>query len=98
MANSHRYVLSISVREVEGAMSFSSPTPFQAISRGDLFDTTGWDDMGKLRGKRLRVVHVEHVVFAVAEDKPAFHQVRLYTTLADKHELDPDDVIEDWQG
>jgi hypothetical protein len=54
--------------------------------------------MGKLRGKRLRVVHVEHVVFAVAEDKAAFHQVRLYATLADKHEVDADDVIEDWQG
>jgi hypothetical protein len=49
--------------------------------------------MGKLRGKRLRVVHVEHVVFAVAEDKAAFHQVRLYATLADKHEVDADDVI-----
>jgi hypothetical protein len=88
------YVLSILIEDTGDTMSWSSLTPFQAISRGDFFDTTGSKEFGDLRGKPLRVVKVEHVVWE-GGDK-AYHQVRLTTRLATRDESG--DVIEEYKG
>jgi hypothetical protein len=69
-------VLTVIIEDLGEAVSFQSPTPFQAISRGDLFDTTGWK-IDRLRGQSLRVDRIEHVVDQAGDDQPATHQVRV---------------------
>ncbi len=57
---------------------FDSPSPFGAISVGDILDGSAWKDINPAE-MDFRVLNVEHFIHKMEHAKEVSHVVRLYT-------------------